>query len=200
MTSTSGTQPPAGASAPRDDVVGTLRQAYADARLTLGEYTQRMGAASGAGSPEEMQQAAADLPETPALHPSSSSRRWIVAVMAGASRRGPWRPNERTKAVAFMGGCHLDLRDAHIAGETLDITAVAIMGGVTIVVPEGVEVAMSGFALMGGKSARIRNTRRLPDTPLVNVRARVLMGGVSVVNKRPKRRLQGPRHDQAVKL
>jgi hypothetical protein len=164
-----------------------LSEAYAEARLTLGDFAERLSAARSAETPEELGQVVSDVPSTPVFRPEDGTRR-TLAVMGGSSRRGPWRPTRHTSVTAFMGGCHLDLRDAYVEGSELDITARAIMGGVTIVVPEGVEVALSGFALMGGKSARISRTPPLPGTPRINVRARVLMGGVTVTNKRHRRR------------
>ena len=58
------------------------------------------------------------------------------------------------KVVAIMGGCHLDLRQAEITGPELSITAVAIMGGIRIDVPEGIEVELTGLPIMGGKDLK----------------------------------------------
>ncbi|HEX8066938.1 MAG TPA: DUF1707 domain-containing protein [Thermoleophilaceae bacterium] len=175
----------------RDDVVAILRDAYSSARLTLGEYTERLTAATSAQTPDEVERAAAELPEAPPVEPDGPHR--MVAIMGGSSRRGPWRPGRHTSALAFMGGCHLDLRGAYVDGAVLDVDATAVMGGITIVVPDGIEVAMSGFALMGGKSSRVRRAPALPATPRVNVRARVLMGGVTVVGDSGRRRRGGRR-------
>lgn len=170
----------------RDAVLTMLRDAHAEQRLTLGEYTDRVNAASRAATPDELDRAAADVPPGPAVEPDREGRR-TVAIMAGSSRRGPWHPAERTSAVAIMGGCELDLRDAYIEGSVLEVRATAVMGGVKIVVPDGVQVSLTGWAVMGGKSSKVRNVRALPGTPRVNVRARAFWGGVSVVNKRRSR-------------
>lgn len=167
-----------------DHVASILRDAYAEHRLTLGDYTERVRAATGAGTPDDLARATAGLPETPVVGDDAVRR--TVAIMGGSSRRGPWRPGRRTSALAIMGGCHLDLRGAYVDGDVLEVKATAIMGGISIVVPEGVDVSLSGFALMGGKSSRIRRTPLVPGTPRINVRARVLMGGVSIVNKAPR--------------
>lgn len=85
-----------------------------------------------------------------------------------------------------MGGCRLDLREAEIQGPRLDITAVSLMGGVKIVVPEGVEVNVGGVSIMGGKHVRVRDLPPRPGTPLIHVRAISIMGGVEVVSRRPR--------------
>jgi hypothetical protein len=40
------------------------------------------------------------------------------------------------------------------------IRAVSIMGGIDIVVPEGIAVEVIGLAVMGGKSVRIKDVPR----------------------------------------
>ena len=62
------------------------------------------------------------------------------------------------------------------------------MGAVSIVVPEGVSVEMSGFALMGGNGGPDDRVPPLPDAPVVRVRAFSLMGGVVVERKKARRR------------
>ena len=109
-----------------------------------------------------------------------------MAVMGGAERKGRWRPARRTNVVTVMGGAELDLREAELADEVV-ITAVTVMGGIGIVVPEGVSVELGGFALMGGNGAPRDKVPPLPDAPVVRVRAFSLMGGVSVERKRPRK-------------
>ena len=105
--------------------------------------------------------------------------------MGGEQRKGRWRPARRTNAIAVMGGIDIDLREAELA-DGAEILAVPVMGAVSIVVPEGVSVEMSGFALMGGNSGPDDKVLPLPNSPIVRVRAFSLMGGV-VVERKPAR-------------
>jgi hypothetical protein len=50
-------------------------------------------------------------------------------------------------------------------------------------VPEGWNVLVSGFALMGGTDERVRRDRAVPGAPSVHVRAFAVMGGVDVKSK-----------------
>ncbi|HEY3000133.1 MAG TPA: DUF1707 domain-containing protein, partial [Acidimicrobiales bacterium] len=83
------------------------------------------------------------LPSVPAAgapvpaHPDRTSRRWFVAIMSGARSPGRWRAARQMTALAFWGGVHMDLKGAEVEGSVVDITAWAIMGGVTIRVPPG---------------------------------------------------------------
>lgn len=88
-----------------------------------------------------------------------------------------------------MDGVDVDLREAVVEDGELRLTAVAVMGGIDIVAPEGVEVEMTGFAFMGGRDNRARGPG-YDDAPLLRVRAFALMGGVEVRNPNKKERKQ----------
>jgi hypothetical protein len=90
--------------------------------------------------------------------------------MSGSEHRGRWHPAPVTNALAFMGGVHLDLRSAEIQGSELEINAVAFMGGIEVIVPEGIQVEMTGIAIFGGKDCRVPDVRPVPGSPLVRVR------------------------------
>jgi class 3 adenylate cyclase len=110
--------------------------------------------------------------------------RWTVSIMGGSEHRGRWRLREKTNAVTIMGGCLLDLRNAQVEGPEIVINAIAVMGGIEIIVPEGIEVELGGIAIMGGKDARrLKNVPRIPGSPIIRVRAFAFWGGVSVSSK-----------------
>jgi hypothetical protein len=90
--------------------------------------------------------------------------------------------------VAVMGGCVLDLRAAQLSTPVTTITAVAIMGGVEVIVPPGVHVEMSGLPLMGGFSNRVREVDLPPDAPQVHIHGLALMGGVEVQTRQRQRK------------
>jgi hypothetical protein len=166
----------------RERAVATLREGAGDGRLTFDELAERVELAYGATTGGELEQLVADLPAAaPASAPAvRKRRRWNIAVMGGCTRRGRWRPAPRSVALAFMGGVDIDLREATIEEDELVITAVAVMGGIDVLVPEGVEVDLGGFALMGGNDHVPGSAPVRPGTPVVRVRAFSLMGGIDV--------------------
>jgi hypothetical protein len=178
----------------RERAVATLRDGAADGRLTFDELAQRVELAYGAATAGELERLVADLPAVaPAAAPAlRKPRRWNVAVMGGCTRRGRWRPAPRSIAIAVMGGVDLDLREATIEGDELVITAVAVMGGIDVLVPDGIEVDLGGFALMGGNDHVPGNAPVRAGTPVVRVRAFSLMGGIDVKVGRGRR----GRHDR----
>ncbi len=136
--------------------------------------------------------------------PPSSGR--LVAVFGKSTRSGEWEPPERLDAVAVFGSVSLDFRHALLPPGVTEVEALAVFGGVDIVVPPELEVEVeTGLSLFGSveerhaRSSRVRDTLRrflfgepgprhaadLPDDdpPILYVRARVLFGGVKVVVK-----------------
>ena len=177
--------------ADREATVVRLREAGGEGRLTLEELADRVEQADAARTWGELEALTADLPASTGIAASvpdaaRKERRWIVAIMGGEQRKGRWRPARRTNAIAVMGGIDIDLREAELA-DGAEILAIPFMGAVSVVVPEGVSVEMSGFALMGGNSGPDDKVLPLPNSPIVRVRAFSLMGGV-VVERKPARR------------
>jgi class 3 adenylate cyclase len=181
------------ADADRDRTVTLLREHVVEGRLTLDEFSQRMGAALEAKTRGELDAVMADLPMTsgvPTASPTTATprktTRWHIAVMSGHSTRGRWRIGGKTKAVAVMGGCDMDLRRAEIEGPEVEITAFAFWGGIDITVPEGFDVELRGFSFMGGRSLRLRDVPIVPGSPRIIVRGFAVMGGIEV-KSRPNR-------------
>ena len=171
----------------RERTVDVLRAAAVDGRLTLEELAERVERALVATTRDQLEPLTADLPEpSEAARPGRAGSRWIVGIMGGGDRKGRWRIGSRCTVVNVMGGADLDLREAVIESAETVITVVSLMGGSDIVVPEGVEVELGGFALMGGNDLKIGGPRPRPGAPVVRVRAFSLMGGTDVKTKRAR--------------
>jgi Domain of unknown function (DUF1707) len=174
--------------ADREAVVVRLREAGGEGRLTLEELAERVERAVAARTSSELDAVTADLPPAPpGAGGPRKERGWVVSVMGGAERKGRWRPARRINVVALMGGAALDLRHAETGGAEIVINAVTIMGGIEVIAPEGIDVELSGFALMGGNSGPKDTSPVPPGAPIVRVRAYSLMGGVGVSRKRQRR-------------
>jgi hypothetical protein len=170
----------------RDHVVTMLRDHLAVGRLTLDEFSERTGTALAARTRGDLDAVLADLPVAPAplAQPARRrARRWIVAIMGESESKGRWRPGEHTATVAVMGECHMDLRRAEIDGPEVVITAVSIMGSIDIVVPEGIDVELTGLSIMGQRSFKVRDVPVLRGSPRILIRAFPIMGEVKVRSK-----------------
>jgi hypothetical protein len=137
-----------------------------------------------------------DLPALPAAQPepalaASAPVHRTVAVHGQSKRLGRWRPAARSSAVAVMGSCVLDLRQAQLDRPVVDLTAVAVMGEVCVLVPERWEVDLSGLPLMGVRRARTGTAAPRPGAPVVRVRGYAVMGSVEVKARTAADRVRG---------
>ena len=173
----------------RDQLVDRLSAACADGRLDLADFSDRLEAALSARTMADIMSLEADLGQpAPALlaawaHGGTS---WFVGIMSSAVRQGRWVLQPKSHALAVMGECVLDLRGAEVLASYSHITAVAVMGAVRVIVPEGIDVDVDGLAIMGAKTLRIGSSPPLPGSPSIRVTAVAVMGEVSVVTKPPK--------------
>ncbi|WP_128378644.1 DUF1707 SHOCT-like domain-containing protein [Streptomyces cavernae] len=114
------------------------------------------------------------------------SSTWGVAIMSGFERKGRWTVPRRFNCFAFWGGGEIDLRDADFADAEVVINCVAIMGGMNVVVPPGVEVVVRGVGIMGGFDHREEGVPGEPGAPRVIVTGLAFWGGVGVERKLPR--------------
>ncbi len=174
----------------RDRAVDELCQHFAAGHIELDVLEARLAAVESADSETDLEELVKDLPALPAAAEEAalpvesaprSSRGWALALMGGASRKGRWSPPRQLNTVAVMGGVELDFRDARLpAGET-HVTAVALMGGIDIIVPPGLPVTVRGLGILGGVDQTEHDVEETsPNTPHLKVTALACMGGVGV--------------------
>lgn len=182
--------------ADRQSAIDVLREHYAAGRLTLEEFADRSSVALEARTRRELTAVGADLPELSVDRPVrpqpsrfSRAKRWTIAVFSFQGRRGPWLLSGRTSAVSLFGKCHLDFRGALLPtdAEVIDVSAVSVFGAVELVVPEGVPVELSGFAVFGKHDSTSDRTQPLRGLPTIHIRAFSLFGSVIRFTGREKR-------------
>ena len=167
----------------REQVVVRLRDASAEGRLTLEEFSDRAALAYRAQTRAELARLTDDLPTS---KPPSSRRRpvrWSGVLIGDVKRTGRWRIHDETHVVMGIGDCQLDLRTAELDGDEITITISQIIGDTTIVVPRHVDVELSGFFLIGDKSLDASEEELPPSAPRIRVRAYGLIGDLKVVRR-----------------
>lgn len=173
----------------RDRVVALLRLHCTEGRITLDEFSDRVGDVYAARTSVELDAVVEDLPvpwadadPRPEDGPPRRRRtvKWLVAVFGDSTRRGRFSLDDESAVVAAFGNCTLDLSEALIEGPNPLITAVAAFGNVTIVVPDGIEVDLEGVAIFGDKRCSAGDLPPVPGSPVVLVRAVALFGDVRV--------------------
>jgi hypothetical protein len=188
---------PRASDAERNQAIDRLRAAYVEGRLDQEEFDERSSSALKARTIGQLERLFDDLPASyhqgaqvyhphtgvPVVRRGPGGNRLSIAIMSGVDRKGPWRVPPDSTAFALMGGVQLDLRGAILSAQVTTITAVAIMGGIEIIVPPGLRVESSGFGFMGGWDNRARNDLLGPDSPVLRVRGVAFMGGVDIRTK-----------------
>jgi Domain of unknown function (DUF1707) len=177
----------------RDVVVQRVQQAFAEGRLDDTEFDERMRAALTARTRGDLDVLLTDLPaETtaPGPAPATAGRgpgRVAVALKSSVRRGGRWRVPERYTAVVYKGSGWLDLRAAELSGPVTTFLAVAYKSRVTILVPPGVRVEMTGFGVTQGADEEDPGYRLPADAPVIHVRGVAYKGTVEITTRPPER-------------
>lgn len=190
--------------ADRERVVELLRRAATDGQLTVDELEERVPNAYAARTRKDLEPLTADLnveslrgtspvaADRSTLEPSDGQggTRWVVSIMGGHDKRGRWRPAPKCTVLNVMGGSDIDLNDAELPGPLTEIRMYSIMGGGEIRVPNGVDVQVSNFALMGGNGVKLGDEIAPPGAPRIHIRLVSIMGGSDVARGRKKTKAQ----------
>jgi Domain of unknown function (DUF1707)/Cell wall-active antibiotics response 4TMS YvqF len=182
--------------ADRDRAASVLSSAMAEGRLTAAEHSDRLDAIYAAKTQADIVPLLDDLPghaaavaSGPASEIASRAGEHdkIVAILAGATRKGIWHPSPEITVVTIMGGVEIDLRDAVLPGREITISTLCVMGGVEITVPPEMHVVDSGTAIMGGHEVDGDTAESLqPGAPVLRVTGVCVMGGVEIKHKARK--------------
>jgi Domain of unknown function (DUF1707)/Cell wall-active antibiotics response 4TMS YvqF len=198
----------------RDATVELLAQAASDGQLTLEEYSERVDVALAAKMQDELATVVSDLQQAhgqvvlasqtaavsvpaprvvPAVPPATDltpAPEKIRAIMSSDQRQGRWTVPSHMQLRAVMGEITLELQEAVLTSHLTRIEASVTMGEIKVIVPEGVEVRLTGSAIMGEKKSNMTHAP-VPGAPVIEIHARVLMGSLEV---RPPRRPSQVQH------
>jgi hypothetical protein len=185
----------------REQVVQRLTAAFAAGRIELDDLEQRLDRVMRATSLEEVDATLAGLAEPArAVSPAPASNPGEFAIdhqrrrtsklsfimMGGLERKGRWAPSRHHVGLAFMGGSFLDFREAHLQPGVTHVYLGTMWGGIEVAVPEGLDVEVSGLALMGGLGRVDEESGSTdPRRPQLRIHAFALMGGVEVKVLKP---------------
>jgi len=175
----------------RERAAEHLRRAGGDGRLTVDELGDRVQLAYEAQSRGELERLLHDVEEDApvarragsgvVVRPGEGGARWVVAIMSETKRAGRWRIASRCTVVNVMGGANLDLNDAELATDDVEITVFSLMGGSDIYLPADLRVEISDLGIMGGNEIeRGAPEAERHDGPVVRLKLISIMGGANV--------------------
>jgi hypothetical protein len=162
--------------AEREHAVIALRDATVEGRLTLDEFSDRVGRAELARTSGELERALSGLPSTGAVGaPERHS-----AVFSRLQRSGRWQLAADSSVRCVAGTIDLDMGRATLAGRDATLHVRNWFGTVTIIVPRGVEVSVDGGGPLGTREIDLPDAGPVPDAPRLRIRTSGVGGTLRV--------------------
>jgi hypothetical protein len=178
----------------RDAVLQRVQQAFAEGRLDDAEFDERMRATLVARTHADLDALVTDLPaQAPVPGPPAEAGRpgpgrLAIALKSPIRRAGRWRVPDRYTTLVYKGSGWLDLRAAELSGPVTTFLTVAYKSRVTILVPPGVRVEMTGFGVTQGPADGEDPGYILPvGAPVIHVRGVAYKGTIEVTTGPPGR-------------
>lgn len=167
--------------AERQAIADRLNAAVGEGRLTLEEFSDRVGAAYAARTQGELERLVTDLPApsnrlsvgSPTL-PTSPERAPLEVKIGAIKRRGRWRLAPDSALGVAVGPIKLDLRGADLAAHEVTLSARTAIGAIKVWVPHGVRVEVEGTTAVGTRT--IEESNLPPDVTVPTLRLRLDTG------------------------
>jgi hypothetical protein len=171
--------------AEREHSITQLRDAVGEGRLTLEEFSDRVGLAQSARTDQDLARLTRDLPAAPtAASPSPAASEQHRAFCSHLTRSGPWSLPSRSSWRSVFGTIDLDLRRARLAGSETALEVYNLFGTVTVIVPQGIEVIVRGGGLFASQKIESPERPPVPGAPRLTIDTRG-PGGTLHVRTRP---------------
>lgn len=108
----------------------------------------------------------------------------LVSIFEGKQLMSSADPFYGGQILSMFGGVLLDLRKTHPAPTGIRLNIAVLMGGISLVVPEGWRVTFDGDIFLGGWSDQTKTTAD-EDVTTVTITGYVVMGGLQATTKSP---------------
>jgi hypothetical protein len=191
------TQPPAilAGDQEREHSTELLSQAVVEGRLTLEEFSERVERAQVARTREELAVLTQDLPAAAPAQALAAPGDRAAGELAGPQQRhtafcsrlvrsGPWELAQRSEFRSIFGTITLDLSQARLAGSAVDLEIFNLFGTVTVLVPEGVDVSLTGGGRFASQVIEPPTSRPVHGAPKLRINARGPGGTLYVRSKK----------------
>ncbi|BCY10515.1 hypothetical protein L3i22_056030 [Actinoplanes sp. L3-i22] len=170
----------------RERVAELLQRACGEGRLTLEEFSVRVGAVWAAETDTDLARTTEGLAAQPIVGSAGTVDR-VVTVFSQTTRRGRWRMRDRSvRAHTVFGSTEFDLRAVLTGADVIEIVGTVTFGELTVIVPEGVEVDLSGLSAFSSREMKLAPVPRVPGTPVVRISVTSWFASVEVVSRPPE--------------
>jgi Domain of unknown function (DUF1707)/Cell wall-active antibiotics response 4TMS YvqF len=175
--------------AERQMIADRLNTAVGEGRLTLEEFSDRVGSAYAARTHGELERLVTDLPATTGqsaivvdahLVPAAPTEAPLDVKIGAIKKRGRWRLKQDNAMGVAIGPIKLDLRGADLAAREITLSARTIVGAIKVWVPNGVRVEVEGTTAVGTRTVAESNLPPDLDVPTLRLRLDTVLGTVKV--------------------
>ena len=175
----------------REAAMERLRGAAGTGRLTFEELADRIEAAAGAVTREDLERLTADLPSdapattsrAPAPTPTRAS-----SVFGDVRQSGAWAVPAEGAWKSVFGDVVLDLREARVTTPDVLIDASTFFGDIELLVPEGIEVEVRSRTFFGAIKQEAAEAAA-SGAPRIVLTGGTVFGDVKVRSRRLRERL-----------
>jgi hypothetical protein len=170
--------------ADRQAAVERLEKALAEGRITAEEFRQRTEAAYAATTTAALRPLLADLPDQPV--PAEVVGRRAPANVVNVMGDVRLSASELPRRVGtVLGNIRIDLRDLRSGDERVELDLWTVLGDIDVILPEGMDGELEGFAVLGNRRIELAPVPRTPGTPRVVVRAHAVLGDLRLRSLAP---------------
>jgi hypothetical protein len=184
----------------REEAIDQLILNYGHGQLSLEAFERRLETALDARDHETLISVTADLELKSEPGFQDTKRRAMgmddsdapatvehaIAICGGTERAGRWTVPSEIRVVAALGGVDLDFSRAEFSRRVVRVRLFGFMGGIDIMVPEGVNVEANTFCIFGGFSNKAAGQHD-PEAPTIVIDGFLLMAGADVRVKRSRK-------------
>lgn len=184
----------------REEAIKKLEHNFAHGYLEVEEFESRLDLAINTTLPQDLTRITADLAIIPVNSEDTSdiiintgkvrSEELFIGILSGVDRKGIWKPARRNRVFALMGGIDLDFSEAVLPPGVTNVEFLCLMGGLDIIVPEGINVEVKGVPIMGGIDKKVSD-EHYPGRPTLRIHGLAVMGGVDIKYPKRKKRFWG---------
>ena len=178
----------------RQQALALIDAAQAKGYLDRDEYEHRALAIRSATLYDDLRPVTRDLSNVsyapvavpspaPLAVPGTPTSQVRVGFFSGSKLAGRWAVPDHFRLFAVFGGLEIDFTDAVWTSDELVIDNVAVFGGMTIRVPDGVDVVDNTFAIFGGTD--IKRLNPAPGGKRIIMRGMAVFGGIEVKGPKP---------------
>lgn len=180
----------------RERVIQTLTEAFANDVLTVAELEERLEKAYRAGTAEEALALIAGLsqkssPNSGALVGASdpemmvAHRERFLSIMSSQNRRGVWTVPRQMDIVGVFSDTTIDLTQATLPRDIIDLHVNIVFASMTIVVPPGFYVAnrVGAFAANVESEPALELAPMKPGSPVVRITGNCVFGNLEIVSR-----------------